>query len=283
MRRIAVQRLLAGFVLLIAAVHARPTRASPWAIELRGEAPRGGLRRGAPTIDESADASRREAAAAFADAEAAFDRGDYPLAAERFERAHALLPHAWTLYNLALSRARSGDPRGAWLAFDELGRRAPTEQERSEAKAERDALRPLLAFVHVQGEPSGRACIDGVEVALDRRGEAERVLAPGSHRLAGPKGEHAMALAPGSTTVLDARAAPAKKSKAKPWLVVATVFSGAALGGSIAGAATSDSKLGRGLAGGAAGASALALAGSIAALVIVHRGGAKPATFTCAR
>jgi tetratricopeptide (TPR) repeat protein len=271
-----------GLVALLVAAHV--ALASPWSVatpHATVDAP-GGLRRGAPAVDDSADASRREAAAAFADGEAAFDRGDYAVAAERFERAHALLPHAWTLYNLALSRARAGDARGAWHAFDELGERAPTEEERREARAERDALLPLLAVVRVRGEPSGRACIDGVEVPLDKRGRAQRVLDPGAHRLAGPKGERTIELAAGTSTELDAATGPRARSPARAWLVVATVFSGVALGGSIGAAATSEDRLVRGLSGAAAGASAVALAGSIAALVLVQRRAAKTAAFTCA-
>lgn len=278
------RRLLAGVVVIAVLAHAPGALASPWAIASSSErgAPNGGLRRGGPSIDETADASRREAAAAFADGEAAFDRGEYELAAERFGRAHALLPHPWTLYNLALSRSRSGDVRGAWLAFDELGHRAATPEDRSEAQAERDALRPLLAFVQVHGDAGGIACIDGVQLELDARGEAEAVLVPGTHRLAAPKSDRTVELAAGTTTRLDARpAAQSHRPRARGWLIAASAMSGLALGGSIGAAAVTDAPLGRGLAGAAAGASAVALAGTIAALVIIGKRTAKAPAFTC--
>jgi hypothetical protein len=259
-------------VLLTTLALAPDAAASPWSIAAaRAEPAPAGLRRGAPGLSETADASRREAAAAFADAEAAFDRGEYPLAAERFARAHALSPHPWTLYNLALSRARSGDALGAWLAFDELGTLAASADERGEARAERDALRPLLAFVHVRGPARARVCVDETMVELGARGELERALRPGVHRLTSARDDRRLELAAGTTTLLDARPAPPRPPRARPWLIAATVLSGAALGGSTGAAVVAEHRLGRGLAGGAAAASGAALAASIAALVVVHR------------
>ncbi len=55
--------------------------------------------------DASDDASRKQAEDLFAEGEAAYQRGDFGDAADRFARAQALAPHPATLYNLGMARS----------------------------------------------------------------------------------------------------------------------------------------------------------------------------------
>lgn len=249
---------------------ASPAAASPFSIRV-AQPERGGLRpaeHGDPLGDDTpSDAARREAAAAFADGEAAFERADYTVAAARFDRAHRLSPHQWTLYNLALSRARAGDSIGAWGAFDELSRIAAGAEERREAARERDALLPLLAIVTVRGPTGARACLDGAPIVVDDDGAVERVVVPGVHRVAPAPGSGEIDLRPGGRAELDATPREPPRDRVRPWLVVAAVGSAGALAGGTTAAVLADGRATRALAGVAAGAGALALGATVVALV----------------
>lgn len=259
-------------VIVASLVVVRPALASPWSIrtdaaESRAAPDSTGLRR--PEIDEdsSADATRREAAAAFADGEAAFERAEYGLAASRFEHAHRLSPHQWTLYNLALSRARAGDALGAWRAFDALADGATTDAERREAERERDALVPLLAVVVVRGPFGARGCIDDVPVVLGAQRPLVRVVLPGIHRITTSARDEDIAIDAGSRVDVDATPRSGPRDAVRPWLLAATVASSVAIAGAAAGAVTASTRTTQGLAGAAAVAGGVALTAAIVALV----------------
>ncbi len=224
-----------------------------------------------PTTAGSTDEIRREAAAAFADGEAAFEDGDYATAAEHFARAHALAPHAWTHYNLALSLARSGRSLAAFTAFDELARTATTDAERSEAARERDALRPLLAVLVIRGASRAEACVDGVRVRVGPEGRLDRLLAPGRHHLRTPTRDEALELAAGTTTEVHIEAARRARPRHRVWAGIALGGSSIALGGSAAAAGLATSVRTRTAASVAASAAGVALVGAIAGLVVAER------------
>lgn len=227
----------------------------------------------APTVAVANDTDeiRREAAAAFADGEAAFEAGDYPTAAERFGRAQALAPHPWTLYNLALSLGRSGRSLEAFVAFEQLAEVAPTEAERSEAVREREALRPLLAALVLRGAPRAEACVDGVRVRVGPEGRIDRVLTPGRHRVRTPRRDETLELGPGTVTEIRVDAAARPRPRHRVWAGLAIGGSAAALGGSAAAAGLSSSSGPRVAAGVAAGAAGVALVGAIVGLVVAER------------
>jgi tetratricopeptide (TPR) repeat protein len=215
----------------------------------------------------SADAARREAAAAFADGEAAFERGEYSIAAGRFERAHRLSPHAWTLYNLALSRARSGDALGAWQSFDELATRARTDDERREAERERDALLPLLGVVVVRGDVGARACLDGEAIVVDRGGSVRRLVRPGTHRIETRERDSGIEIEAGETVEIRGASPATPRDRVRPWLAVGIAAGTIATGAATGGAVTADGRTAQALAGSAAAAGAVATTAIVVALV----------------
>ncbi len=241
-------------------------RASVWSVRTtvaREAEPPSQLRRAGPHDAATSEAVRREAAAAFADGEAAFERGDYETASARFDRAQALSPHPWTLYNLALSHARAGHALAAWRAFDALASGAPGAPERGEAERERDALLPLLAQVHFHGSGT-RACLDGEPVRV-YDGAATRVVEPGLHRITTLAGDDNVALEPGTALRVDTTPPRRRVDAAVVWAGVGLGGGAVALGGGVAAAALAERPVAQGLAAVAAiGGTAAIVAGAVA-------------------
>lgn len=240
--------------------------ASPWSIVVQPAV---------PTEAISEDAARREAAAAFADGEAAFDRGEYSLAAARFSRAYTLAPHRWTLHNLALSRARAGDAPGAWEAFDQLARTAADDEERAEAQRERDALQPLVARIELRGPVGSNACVDGRPVVVDGDGVVWRTVRPGVHRIAMPDRLEVRSIAGGSTATFGLELAK-QRDRARPWLIVGVVGAAASTGVSAAASALTNEPRTRVLAASVAGASAIVTSAVLVGLIVRERRAARP-------
>ncbi|MBX7081175.1 MAG: hypothetical protein K1X88_18385 [Nannocystaceae bacterium] len=241
-------------------------RASVWsvrALPAPESSPPSQLRRAAPQDAATTEAVRREAAAAFADGEAAFERGDYETASARFDRAQALSPHPWTLYNLALSHARAGHALAAWRAFDALASQAPGAPERREAERERDALLPLLAQVRFEGSGT-RACLDGEPVRV-YGGAATRVVEPGLHRITTLRGDDNVALDAGTTLQVDTTP-PRRRADATVVLAAVGIAGGTiATGGGIPAAALAERPVAQGFAAVAAiGGTAAIVAGAVA-------------------
>lgn len=262
-----------------------PLAMSPWWVT----APQAGAKADAPirrpeaTPSDAEDPRRREAARAFADGEAAFEREDFVDAAERFGRAHALVPHPWTLYNHAVSLRNAGDDVAAWRAFGELESIATTDDERSEAARERAALRDRVALVELHGPARAVACIDRDRVALDDRGRATWIGRPGAHRLATHAGERTFTAAGGRTAKVDVAAPPRRAPKARGWLVAAIVGSAGGTGGAAAAAALADERDAKIAAAVGASTAGTALVASIVALAIVERDAKRrrPAPLPC--
>lgn len=220
---------------------------------------------------------RSEAAAAFATGEAAYRRGDYEMAADRFARAYALVPHPATLYNLGLAQSRSGDAVAAWRTFDRLSKEATTERERREAAAARDRLLPRVAIVRIEAPSGGSVCFDGDRV--DLAGPRDVVVTePGPHRLHAGGAVTRLDLSAGEVQTIDLEAilalarmqVPARAMV--PLLVTTVIGSGAATGLGITAATIEDADTTRGLATGAAIASGIAFGTAVTALVLRLRG-----------
>ncbi len=264
-----------------------PLAMSPWWVAApqaaAGPRPDGPIRRPEAAPADAEDPRRREAARAFADGEAAFEREDFVDAAERFGRAHALVPHPWTLYNHAVSLRNAGDAVAAWRAFGELESIATTEEERTEAARERAALRDRVAVVELRGPADSVACIDRDRVALDRTGRATWIGRPGPHRLATHAGERTFTAAGGPGTRLDVAAPPRRAPRARGWLIAAIVGTAGGTGGAAAAAALTDdrdAKIGAAVGASTAGT---ALVASIVALAVVERDAKRrrPAPLPC--
>ncbi|MBK6917161.1 MAG: hypothetical protein IPH07_07160 [Deltaproteobacteria bacterium] len=279
----ARRRRRAWTIALVLASLAAPriSAASPWSV--RGplaERAAPSLRPSAPERDDTDLAVRREAEAAFADGEAAFERGDYATASVRFARAQALSPHPWTLYNLALSQSRSGDALAAFHSFDALSHAATTDGERTEAARERDALLPLLATVELGGPVGSRACIDGVALVIveDQR---RRVLAPGVHRVTTMRSDDNLALAAGQRVHVDASAPRTRRDRRRAWAGLTIGGGVVAVGGGIAGAVLAERPVAQGLAGAAAVGGAVAVIAAAVRLAHDTRNPAAPAVLHC--
>lgn len=264
-RRTARRAWGAAIATLVTAV-STTAHASPWAIGWQAAIQ--------PELPPE-DTARREAAAAFADGEAAFDRGEYSLAASRFARAHVLAPHRWTLHNLALSRARAGDAPGAWEAFDELARSATNEAERVEAERERAALARLVARIELRGPVGANACVDGRPVVIDGDGVVQRTVRPGVHRIATVDRVEVRAIAGGSSATFSLEQAQ-PRDRARPWLITGVIAAAAATGVAAAAAATTDEPRTRGLAAAAAGTAAVATSTVLVGLIVRERRAARP-------
>jgi tetratricopeptide (TPR) repeat protein len=218
-----------------------------------------------------------EAAAAFAAGERSYSRGRYKDAARHFARAHALVPHPATLYNLGLAQQKSGDPVGAWETFDRLAAEATTESEQREAELAQQRLRRRVAILEIQAQAGTSVCLDGRPLDRGTTDRSEHVVEPGTHRLQSGDVDSHLQLDPGETRTVDLEARLALDRQHGPRRAVVPLLATAGLGAAAAtglgiAAATSDQRsTGRGLAAGAAAAAGIAVGTTIAALVILTR------------
>jgi hypothetical protein len=121
------------------------------------------------------------AAALFREGEAAFARGEARPAAEAFEQAYRLAPHAAALYNAALAWQRASEPARAADLLElalSLHQLAPVQERDCENRLA--ALNPLLGTLRVLGEPGTLLSVAHVS----RQAVPARVhLLPGHHVL----------------------------------------------------------------------------------------------------
>jgi len=268
-----------------------PRFSSPWRVVVaparaaEETTPSTGIRKAAPAADEADDPRRREAARAFADGEAAFGRGDFADAAERFGRAHALSPHPWTLYNHAVSLRDAGESVAAWRAFAELAAIASTAEERAEAARERAALQDRVAIVQLHGPRDSVVCIDRDLVRVGADGRAEWIVDPGSHRLTTAAGSRMFAVQRGGAVRFEVEPPRRRRPLSRGWLVAAIVGSAGGLGGGVAAAALAEPRGAKAAAAVGASAAGTALVASIVALALVEREvkRERPAPLPCAR
>jgi hypothetical protein len=118
---------------------------------------------------------------------AAFRRGDFGVAAEEFDRAHAIAPHYDASWNAAQAWEREQDLARAANRYRDYLRESPLDApDRSKAEAALTRLFPRLARIEIHAPESFRIEIDG-----------ERTLAlsvyvyPGMHEIVATGGEQA--------------------------------------------------------------------------------------------
>jgi hypothetical protein len=123
--------------------------------------------------------SRADAARHFELGLRTFERGDFDRAADEFEQAYRILPHADALWNAARARDRAGQaPRAATLYAKYLREARDETAERRDASARLLAFSSRLGQVNVQGDLVRRIVVD--DQPLD-----ERIfyVIPGAHVL----------------------------------------------------------------------------------------------------
>lgn len=106
------------------------------------------------------DASRDEAKSLDERGREAFSRGDYRAAADAFARAHALLPHAATLYNEALSWERAGELARAITAYGAALAMRTLDEPRARASEDKLVeLRGSVGRLRVDEPAGGRVTV----------------------------------------------------------------------------------------------------------------------------
>jgi hypothetical protein len=127
----------------------------------------------------SPDAKKR-AAARFREAEALFQKHQYPEAALAFEEAYATAPHPSVLLNAINAWALASEPvRAANLATQLLADPASDEKSRDEARGRLVEARRKIGRLELRGEGLTSLTVDGQPTTL-----GEIFVTPGDHLLA---------------------------------------------------------------------------------------------------
>lgn len=276
-------------VSLVAMLSATTSVAAPRSLSLNPRvvrAPSGAATQIGPVIGPSGlhAAPVQDAERLFAEGEAAYEGGDFALAAERFERAQAIAPHPATLYNLGMAQHRAGEPLVAYATFDRLRVVANTPDERAEAIAAQRRVRRELSAVVVVVAERATVCLDQEALPAREGQRRERLTLPGDHTLWAYGRQAPVVLEPGETHTLwldtwaERRAAEPTPGRAATGLLVATaVAGGAALGTGVGAVLVPSRSVSRGLAAAAGVSGAVALGTAIATAVVWKRRVAKAA------
>jgi tetratricopeptide (TPR) repeat protein len=216
-----------------------------------------------------------EAGEAFARGVEAYKEGRYDEALEQFSRAQRLAPHPDTLFNLGLAQQRTDRHVEAWQSFEALLPDARDEQEREDILAAQATSRPHVAWLRVLAEPpAGVVCLDGEPMPTDEHGRHALLTTPGPHRLEVNEQRRALELEGGESRTLELATSPhAPPSRGKLGALAGLAIGGAAVAaGAGLGAAFVDERSMRlGLGASAAAAGSLAIASTVAALVVQRR------------
>lgn len=141
------------------------------------------------TARAQSEADRATARELARDGQAAFDRGDYANAADRFARADALVHAPTLLLALARSQAKLGQFVQAYESYSRILREGVPESSPAvfkkafeDAKKEVEPVRARVGWVtiEVKGPPSPRVTIDDTPVPAAAIG-VRRAINPGGH------------------------------------------------------------------------------------------------------
>ncbi len=133
----------------------------------------------------SSEAGRAEARKLLRDGTAAFDRGEFSSALDKFQRALAAFPSARIQYNIGQTLRELGRPVEAAEAFEAFLAEADriTGEERSQTAAALSELESKVARVRIETN------VPEVEITIDGRARGRTplrgpiVLAPGGHEI----------------------------------------------------------------------------------------------------
>jgi tetratricopeptide (TPR) repeat protein len=119
-----------------------------------------------PTRAVMAQQIQETAAEAFQRGSIAYERGEYAAAAQAFELAYALSPHAAALFNQARALERAENTARAADAYERaLARAELRPQDKADCEARLAALSGTLGSVVITGPPESRASIGSLDQA----------------------------------------------------------------------------------------------------------------------
>ncbi len=134
-----------------------------------------------------AESQEEQAAAIDQEARTAFADGDYKLAAERFDEANRLVPHAELRYNAALAWEKAGEKSRAADGYEAALRQGGLDEQRAgSARSALAALKQTLGTVQVLGPLGGVLTVGHLKRSPI---PAQFHLAPGSYTLRVERGD----------------------------------------------------------------------------------------------
>lgn len=228
--------------------------------------------RDAPDLE---DAITR-AAVAFAAGEESYAAAEFDQAVHSFSEAQDLAPHPHTQFNLGLALMQAKRWAEAWGTFEALLDEPISDGFRRDVRDQLTTLRSFVSFLSVEADPSHVLCLDG------QRFDGQRTLVPpGPHHLDLDAWKSNVVLKPGDDVHLDLRFVATQGDRPRtarrpprsltPLLATSSATAGLGFALSLSAAIHGDSETRRGLAGAAAGATSVAVATAIGALVIHRR------------
>ncbi|MBI5537360.1 MAG: hypothetical protein HY898_31850 [Deltaproteobacteria bacterium] len=138
-----------------------------------------------PPASTTTAADRQAAAQAFAEGQRAFTLGDFPHAAESFEKAYAKAPHHAALWNAARSWQKAGETaRAANLYARYLREAPPNAPDRNSASSALQKISTKLARLEIHATGIDQITVDGQPI------ESTSVfVTPGTHLIEGRAGD----------------------------------------------------------------------------------------------
>lgn len=139
-----------------------------------------GLLSAAP--DAHAQDARERARTLYAEAQALFDRGQYPQAEQQFRAAYAAVPNPVVLKAIAASQERQGNTAGAVATLQQYLQASPSAPDRAEVEARIQELAGAPATMTFNSTPPGaQILLDGADSG--QRTPATLQIASGEHQL----------------------------------------------------------------------------------------------------
>ena len=139
------------------------------------------LPHGAAAQDAAATARARQL---YGEAQALFDRGQYPQAEERFRAAYAQVPNPVVLRAIAASQERQGNTSGAVETLNRYLAESPNASDRAEVQGRIQALSNQPSTMMFSSTPPG------AQIILDNQDTRQRT--PANLRI--PAGQHTVEL-----------------------------------------------------------------------------------------
>ena len=134
---------------------------------------------------------RKEAAELFKKAEALYAEGNFRESIKLFSRAHALMPHATTLFSIARCHENLGQAAAALVFYRKALQANPGPALKLDVQRRLARLRSHPVKIFVSSKPSGaRVTVDGRASPEPRPTPTVVALAPGEHVLLLQLAEH---------------------------------------------------------------------------------------------
>ncbi|KIG13464.1 hypothetical protein DB30_08030 [Enhygromyxa salina] len=134
-----------------------------------------------PSQPHEGEDPRETAKRSFDAGMAAIASGEFDLAVSSFERAHSMLPHPVTLFNLALALEKAKRLPEAWELFDDIIDTVESNAERREVRRHMRTIESKIAIVEVDAHPRKRLCIDGLDMPRGETSDYRLAVDPGRY------------------------------------------------------------------------------------------------------